>query len=102
MRKEVDKLTDLGLTYMQAGHGVQTAIAFDMETIPYHKPVQPKHMRTGIDMGKSDMLGLACLLMDKGVITPDEYDEYMRRAANHELAVRENEAQKRAPGVIFR
>jgi hypothetical protein len=81
------KMRDLGLTYEQAAHGVQTAIAFDMEN--GGKAATPKHLRVGVDMSKADMLGLTMLLISKGIITQEEYAEHMRLAANEELAMRE-------------
>jgi len=89
-------LRDLGLTYEQAAHGVQTAIAHgitkgDSATVP-------KHMRTAIDMSKADMLGLATLLISKGLITQEEYIEHMRLGANEELARRQDEN----PGLTYR
>ena len=83
------KLRDLGLTYEEAAHGVQTAIAYDIGQ--GRKTTEPKHMRVGIDMSKADMLGLAILLIEKGIITSDEYIEAMRLSANEELAMREEE-----------
>jgi len=85
------KLRDLGLTYEEAAHGVQTAIAFDIGQ--GRKTTEPKHMRVGIDLSKADMLGLAVLLIDKGIITPDEYTEAMRLSANEELEMREEEVK---------
>lgn len=91
------KLRDLGLSYEEAAHGVQSAIAYDMQN--GSRATEPKHMRTGIDMSKADMLGLVCLLMDKGVFNTHEYEEYIRLSANQELAMREDEA---GPLVKFR
>lgn len=100
------KLRDLGLSYEGATHGVQTAIKFRMETeqVEENKSfVGRKHMRTGIDMSKADMLGLATLLIDKGIITPEEYMEAMRLAANNELAMHEDEANANGgPKITFR
>jgi len=84
------KLRDLGLTYEEAAHGVQTAVAYDMAN--GRKATEPKHMRTGIDLSKSDMLGLVTLLIEKGVFTLDEYAEFIRLSTNEELAMREEEA----------
>lgn len=95
MPSELDRLKDLGLTYKEAAHGVQSHIAYGIQ-IGEHA-TEPKHLRLGIDMEKADTLGLVCLLMDKGVITPEEYHEYLRRAANHELAMRQDES-----GLEFR
>ena len=90
------KPTDLGLSYEAAAHGVQTAIAYAMET--GDNATAPKHMRVGVDMTKADMGGLAMLLIAKGVFTSDEYVEAVRLAANTELAMREAEH----PGITFR
>jgi hypothetical protein len=90
------KMRDLGLTYDQAAHGVQTAIAYVMEN--GGTPTTPKHLRVGVDMSKADMMGLATLLISKGVFTPEEYVEHLRLAANEELAMREAAFQ----GIAFR
>lgn len=81
-----DKIKDLGLSYEAAAHGVQTAIANRDGVDGY-----AKHLRTGIDMSKADQFGLACLLIDKGIITDEEYLEYMRLGMNTELARCEEE-----------
>lgn len=91
------KMRDKGLSYEAAGHAVQSAIAFKMEKEP-EGATTPKHLRVGIDMSKSDMLGLVMLLMNKGVITEDEYEEYVRVAANEELAMHEDDINKRYGG----
>jgi len=84
-------LRDLGLTYEEALHGIQTAVKYAMEADPNYHGSEPKHLRVGIDSQKAEMLGLVMLLMSKGIITNDEYIEAMRLAANQELAVREDE-----------
>jgi hypothetical protein len=88
---------DLGLSYEAAAHGVQTAIKFDMDQ--GGKATEPKHMRTGIDMSKSDQMALVSLLIDKGLFTLQEYEEYLRLAANSELHTRERET---GGGMYFR
>ena len=78
---------DLGLGYADAAHGLQSAIAYD----PEYEGTRPKHLRVGIDMQKADTMGLATLLIEKGLFTLEEYVEHMRLAANTELANREEE-----------
>jgi hypothetical protein len=95
-----DKMTDLGLSYEAAAHGVQAAIAFDMSS--GKTATLPKHLRVGIDMQKADMLALVCLLIDKGIMTPEEYDEYLRLAANTELHTREQEHARIGSSIKFR
>ena len=66
--------------YERAGHRVQTAIA----AMPDHGNQTPKHLRVGIDLSKSDMGGLATLLIEKGVITSEEYIAAIADAAEKE------------------
>ena len=84
------KMRDLGLNYMQALHGVQSAIAHAMSD-PEYGATDPKHMRVGIDASKAEQAGLAMLLINKGIITIEEYEEAMRLAVNEELAMHEAE-----------
>jgi hypothetical protein len=70
--------------YETAGHRIQTAIAVLMGRDPDFSLVQPKHLRTGLDLSKSDMGGLARLLIAKGVITEAEYIEAITNAAERE------------------
>lgn len=90
--KEQMQSWDIGLTYEQAAHGIQSVKAHELAAAPdtvqaadAKKKYETKHMRVGIDLSKSDQMGLASLLIDKGVFTLEEYDEYMRLAANQEL-----------------
>ena len=98
-----DNLNDLGLSYEEAAHGVQSAIKYRMEH-SLTPATEPKHLRTGIDMSKADQLGLTQLLIDKGIITSDEYCEYMRLAANQELHMHEEQIRTLTglKGIKFR
>ena len=87
---------DLGLSYEEAAHGIQSAIAHEIGL--GRKVITPKHMRTSIELSRADQGGLALLLIAKGVFTAEEYAEAMRLAANTELAMREAEH----PGITFR
>ena len=77
--------------YMRAAHRVQTAIAVSPEA----PDMAPKHMRVGIDMSKSDMGGLARLLIAKGVFTEEEYLTAIADAAEREAASREDDLSSR-------
>lgn len=95
-----DNMIDLGLTYEEAAHGIQSVKASELSGgFGSHatKKFDPKHMRVGVDLSKSDTMGLASLLIDKGVFTLEEYTEYVRLAANQELAMEETKY-----GVSFR
>ena len=86
------KFRDLGLTYEQAGHGVQSAIRFEMSQTGFEDDENDafadaiKHLRVGLDMRAADQSALAQLMIEKGVFTEAEYIEAMRLAANEELA----------------
>jgi hypothetical protein len=79
-----DRYRDLGLSYMEAAHGVQSAVA--VHEARGAKSVTPKHLRTGINLAMVEHGALVSLLVDKGLITVDEYEEYLRLATNDELA----------------
>jgi len=51
-----------------------------------NQATEPKHLRTGINCAMADQSGLAKLLIDKGLITENEYLEAIRLAMNEELA----------------
>jgi hypothetical protein len=72
--------------YERAAHRVQTAIAFD----PDRPRDQYKDLRVGIDLSKSDMGGLATLLIAKGIITSEEYLEAIADSAEREAELKEN------------
>lgn len=79
--------------YERAAHRVQTAIAVLMGRDPDYSGVQPKHMRVGIDLSKSDQCGLASLLIAKGVFTEAEYIEAVTKAAQDEADRYEKQIQ---------
>lgn len=78
--------------YLLAGHRIQTAIAVLMGYDSY-TAADPKHMRVGIDLTKSDMAGLAQLLINKGVFTEAEYLEAVTVSAETEADTYEKEVQ---------
>ena len=57
--------------YMAAAHGMQSGVAMKMNFDP--ADTTPKHLRTGVNASMSDLGGLAKLLIDKGLITEEEY-----------------------------
>lgn len=92
-----DKRRDLGLDYMAAMHGIQSAIKYEMETGISEKTT-PKHLRVGVDSGMINDAALALLMIQKGIITMDEYMESVRLQANEELAA----YQAAHPKIKFR
>jgi hypothetical protein len=89
---------DLGLNYMEAAHGIQSAVRFEMsqKDHPDGGPTVDmlKNTRVGVDMRAAEQWGLVSLLIEKGVFTLDEYKERMRLAINEELARYEEHHRK--------
>lgn len=92
--KTLPPFRDLGLSYEEAMHGVQSAIRHRMaldgvpDSIANERGLTSrKHMRVGVEMSKSDAAGFARLLIDKGIFTLDEYVEYLRLVAKYRRAI---------------
>lgn len=52
---------------------------------------EPKHLRVGIDLSKSDQGALATLLIEKGVFTLEEYVAAIADGVEREKEMREKE-----------
>lgn len=89
------KWTDLGLTYTQALHGMQSGVAY--EHSKGSTDGSSKHLRVGVNSAFISACGLAQLLIEKNIITIEEYEEAQRLAANDELHIYEERN-----GVTFR
>lgn len=80
-------MRDLGLSYEDALHGVQSAVKYELTQRGWRgEQVEWKHLRVGLDARAADAQGLATLLISKGLITSEEYVEHVRLAMNEELA----------------
>jgi hypothetical protein len=66
-------MSDPKQRYEAAAHAVQSGVAMEMNF--NSKPTDPKHLRTGINIGMSDHASLVRLLCAKGFITEEEYLE---------------------------
>lgn len=67
-------------------HAVQTGVLAEMNMTPSGPAIKdPKHLRTGINLAMASVSGLGKLLIDKGLITGDEYYEYMVEAYRREV-----------------
>jgi hypothetical protein len=76
--------------YIKAAHAVQAAIGFN----PNKRALEPKHMRTGIDMTKADIGGLVTLLIEKGVFTSEEYVAAIEASAEREAAMHKQDVAR--------
>ena len=77
---------DNKMRYHAALHGVQSAVAYEIEMHLTAAAVTPKHLRVGINAAMVDSAAIAGLLIAKGIITESEYYEALANAAEQELA----------------
>ena len=76
--------------YERAQHAMQSGVAQEMNIRPH--PTQPKFLRVGVNTAMSDHAALARLLVEKGVITEDDYmaalaDEMEREVTRYEQSL---------------
>jgi len=89
---------DLGLTYEQALHGMQSGVSFEMERPERQAATSLKHLRVGVNAAMVDHAALAYLLIEKRIIKKEDYIEALRLAMNNEVARYETPY----PGINFR
>src|ERR671925_1419165 len=85
--KEVEqaKIDAFMKRYKELGHAVQSGIAWKIalenpDVLDINKDPNlcaHKHLRTGIDLTKSDHGALAALLIERGIISQDEYFAFL-------------------------
>lgn len=82
--------------YMAAAHGMQSGVAMELNLDP--KISTAKDLRVGINSAHVTNLGLARLLMAKGVFTLVEYHEAMADAMEEERTNYEARLQEKLGG----
>lgn len=68
--------------YLAAAHAMQTGVAFKLDLDA--KEAEPKHLRVGINSTMVSQDALVNLLISKGLITLDEFEEYLAAAMERE------------------
>ena len=68
--------------YMRAMHAIQSGVAMRMKM---GNCAEPKHLRVGIDSAMVNDCALVRLLIDKGIITNDEYLTALVTSAEEEV-----------------
>lgn len=92
---------DLGLDYAAAMHGVQTGVMHEMNRGGV--AATPKHLLVGVESSQINAAALASLLIEKGIITSEEYSEAIRLWANNELYLYEQRANSNGgPRITMR
>ena len=81
--------------WIAAMHAMQSGVAMEMNLPERKAATEPKHLRVGINVALTDQGSLIRLLIDKGVITDEEYRraiaegmeaekaDYEERLSNH-------------------
>jgi hypothetical protein len=84
--------------YLTAMHAMQTGVSYTIEKKP--QQVEPKHLRVGVNAAMVDHSGLVKLLLDKGIITEEEYLKAIADAMEEEAEkYRQSAAEIYGPGV---
>lgn len=82
--------------YLHHSHRMQTGV----EYLKDKSDQTPKMLRVGVNAAMSDQSGLAGLLIKKGIITLDEYENAMAEAMKREADRYEAEVAQQYPGQV--
>jgi hypothetical protein len=85
-------------TLEQASHAMQSGVAMEMNYDP--GPTEPKHLRVGVNAALVYQAALARLLVDKGIISWDEYNAAITDEMNREVERYEQRLTERAGAKI--
>lgn len=77
----------------QLRHAIQTGIEYERQWNP--KFLDPKHIRVGLDSNQCEVGAIVKLLIDKGLITEEEYFDYSIKFLEMEVARYEQVLQER-------
>jgi hypothetical protein len=81
--------------YGEAAHAVQTAIKWQMETQGTDAAgTSPKHLRVGVNMALVENSALVMLLLEKGIITDEEWYAVLADATEEEVSRLTEQAHK--------
>ena len=80
--------------YLNAAHAMQSGVRFDMESdnLPADankSATDPKSLRTGVNSAMIETAALAHLLIEKGLITSDEYIKSLVKFMEQEVELYE-------------
>lgn len=75
---------DASKRYLRAVHAMQAGVS-TLISFKECRSIEPKHLRVGINSALVESSALAKLLIDKGVITMDEYENAMADAMEKEV-----------------
>lgn len=79
----MSKVEELRQRYHNLCHAMQTGVAFKMENDP--SDTSPKHLRVGVNSAMVETSTLTRLLIQKGVITEEEFYEMLCTVMEQEV-----------------
>jgi hypothetical protein len=91
--------------YLDACHGMQTGVKWEMENdllrgVEPHATT-PKHLRVGVNSALVSHGALVKLLVEKGILTMDEYVTSQADAMEAEVALYEERANRGNSGPVL-
>lgn len=78
--------------YRAAAHAMQSGVAMTMNIKP--SATQPKHLRTGVNSAMVETSTIVLLLIEKGIITEQEWRSALADAMEREKALYEQELSR--------
>lgn len=81
---EPSELDQLKEQYKRLLHAMQTGVAYSMEFDPAE--TTPKHLRVGVNSSLRSTYAVVALLVEKGIITEEEYFTKMIQALQQDVA----------------
>lgn len=81
--------------YFNAAHAMQTGVMYQMEVTD---ETSPKHLRVGVNSAMVNDLAMTNLLIEKGIITPDEYEAAIAHAMELEVAAYQERVNRQFGG----
>lgn len=97
MNKKKKTVPELMAELQELQHAMQSGVAMMMNYV--HEPTSPKHLRVGINVALSGHAALGKLLIDKGLITEEEFFEGAIEAMKQEVKQYELEITERNDGA---
>ena len=84
-------MPDMSSRYYSLAHAVQTGVMYKMGFEPNDGTAEtsPKHLRVGVNMAMISASGLAKLMIDKGIITFEEYEATLIQLLESEVEMYE-------------
>lgn len=76
----MSKLDEYKTRYLTASHAMQSGVAYDKDA----SDQTPKHLRVGVNSSMVQNGALLKLLMEKGIITEEEWWKALSEAMEHE------------------